>query len=196
MGFVRGFVKRKFRGDYELVDPSAACRSHSRASPSLPPRPSTSTTTNLLTLIHLTTMSISIAGDTDERHRLQPSSSSGDQSRGSLEAAGLACEAQPASRPSDVVSHSSRCAILPTSRSKRCRQSWTRSHHGWLCCHVTPSRVVHGRRCPLSPFCPTVCRCGGADGSLCCAWRAPLEERRTGGRPQRPRGQALRHVDA
>ena len=114
----------------------------------------------------------------------------------SLEAAGLACDAQPASRPSDVVSHSSRCAILPTSRSKRCRQSWTRSHHGWLCCHVTPSRVVHGRRCPLSPFCPTVCRCGGADCSLCCAWRAPLEERTTGGRPQRPRGQALRHVDA
>ena len=114
----------------------------------------------------------------------------------SLEVVGLACDAQPASRPSDVVSHSSRCAILPTSRSKRCRQSWTRSHHGWLCCHVTPSRVVHGRRCPLSPFCPTSCRCGGADCSLCCAWRAPLEERRTGGRPQRPRGQAVRHVDA
>ena len=32
-----------------------------------------------------------------------------------------------------------------------------------------------------------VCRRGVADCSLCCAWRAPLEERRTGGRPQRPR---------
>eukprot|EP00908_Phaeocystis_cordata_P014145 Transcript_25246.p3 GENE.Transcript_25246~~Transcript_25246.p3 ORF type:complete len:96 (-),score=4.26 Transcript_25246:166-453(-) len=48
-----------------------------------------------------------------------------------------------------------------------------------------------GRRCPLSPFCPTVCRCGGAACSLCCAWRAPLEEHRTGGRPQRPRGGKL-----
>ena len=44
--------------------------------------------------------------------------------------------------------------------------SWTRSHHGWLCCHVTPSRVVHGRRCPLSPFCPTSCRCGDCSRPL------------------------------
>ena len=52
-----------------------------------------------------------------------------------LEATGLGCEARPASRPSDVVSHSSRCATLPTSRSSAMQTSWTRSHHGWLLPH-------------------------------------------------------------
>ena len=48
----------------------------------------------------------------------------------SLEATGLACDTQPASRPSDVVSHSSRCATLPASRS-RAMQTSARSllHH-------------------------------------------------------------------
>ena len=49
----------------------------------------------------------------------------------SLEVVGLACDAQPASRPSDVVSHSSRCATLPASRSRAMQTSWARSllHH-------------------------------------------------------------------
>ena len=45
----------------------------------------------------------------------------------SLEVAGLACDAQPASRPSDVVSHSSRCATLPASRSRAMQTPWARS---------------------------------------------------------------------
>ena len=50
----------------------------------------------------------------------------------SLEVVGLACDAQPASMPSDVVSHSSRCATLPASRSRAMQRSWTLSsllHH-------------------------------------------------------------------
>ena len=60
----------------------------------------------------------------------------------SLKAIGLGCEAQPTSRPSDVVSHSSRCAVMPISHNKIDAVVALAPNFG---CdgHVTPSRVVY-----------------------------------------------------
>jgi hypothetical protein len=116
---------------------------------------------------------------------------------GGHKATPLRVELRKLARPRDGASCFCRCAVMPT-----------------LCSGAVPPVVVTpaptvgwdghvnaissrscGRRCPLSPCCPTSSATGAVAliaHSAARGERVPMAERVTGGRPQCPRGQALR----